>query len=294
MSTVMRHEGRVYHVLGVPLRTGSFFPGNENDAEAYRDAHVITRLEASGCQIVDEGDVPLPSYLPHHTIPPIRSWPGPRIAWDLVSEHITPFLWQPGHIPLLLGCDCSMVVGATQALIGVAEHGVHILYIDGHIDSAPPQATECLSAAAMGLWLITHESPFWEGPLLDPSQITIIGWHDAQDSEYAGMGSYSLAQVREIGPRVVGRRALEGIADSASILVHLDLDVLSKQAMPAAYVLDEEGLSMAEMQELLSTIVADPRIALIEVAEYAALSDRKQTAVSGIVDLLATALGRTA
>lgn len=33
-----------YHVLGVPLRTGSLIPGNEDDASAYRDADLVPRL----------------------------------------------------------------------------------------------------------------------------------------------------------------------------------------------------------------------------------------------------------
>jgi arginase len=232
MPQVVRPDDRVYHVLGAPLRPGRFYPGNENDAQGYREVHVAKRLEASGLQIIDNGDAPLPSYLPHHTTSPIRSWSGPHIAWDLVREHITSFLRQPGHVPLLLGCDCSMVVGATQALMGVAERGIQILHIDDSIDSALPQGAECLSAAAMGLWLITHESPFWNGPLLDPPQITIIGWHDEQGADYTSMGPYSFAQVREIGPREVGRRALALIADAAPILLHFDIDVLSKQVMP--------------------------------------------------------------
>src|SRR5947209_7693570 len=98
---------RTYHILGVPLRTGSLYPGNENDAQAYRDAHLVARLKTAGCNAVDEGDLAIPSYLPHHSIPPIRNWPGPRIVWDIVSEKITPYLRQPGHTPLLIGCDCS-------------------------------------------------------------------------------------------------------------------------------------------------------------------------------------------
>jgi len=35
---------RIYHLLGVPVRTGSMYPGNENDAPAYRDAQLVTRL----------------------------------------------------------------------------------------------------------------------------------------------------------------------------------------------------------------------------------------------------------
>src|SRR4029077_4510243 len=70
---------RTYRVLGVPLRSGSLYPGNENDAQAYPDVQLLARLQAAGCKASDDGDVAIPSYLPHHSIPPIRSWPGPRI-----------------------------------------------------------------------------------------------------------------------------------------------------------------------------------------------------------------------
>ena len=109
------HHEHTYHVLGVPLRTGSLYPGSENDAQAYRDAHLLQRLEAVGCRVFDEGDVAIPSYLPHHHIPPIKNWPGPRIAWDCIGACIAPYLQRPGHIPLLIGADCSIVVGTTQA-----------------------------------------------------------------------------------------------------------------------------------------------------------------------------------
>ena len=110
---VKRHQAApTYHLLGVPLRTGSLYPGSENDAQAYRDARIVQRLHAAGCPVIDEGDVAIPSYLPHHNAPPIKNWPGPRIAWECIGERIAPFLQQPGHVPLLIGADCSVVVGA--------------------------------------------------------------------------------------------------------------------------------------------------------------------------------------
>ena len=112
-------NGRTFHILGVPLRTGSLYPGNENDAQAYREVNLLARLQAVGCMVNDDGDVTIPSYLPHHSIPPIRSWPGPRIAWDCINERITPYLQQPGHVPLLISCDCS-IVGTTQALVSTS------------------------------------------------------------------------------------------------------------------------------------------------------------------------------
>ena len=39
---------RTYHILGVPLRAGSLLPGNENDAQAYRDVQLLARLQAHG------------------------------------------------------------------------------------------------------------------------------------------------------------------------------------------------------------------------------------------------------
>jgi arginase len=104
---------RTYHILGVPLRAGSLVPGNENDVQAYRDVQFIARMHSAGIKADDDGDVAIPSYLPHHSIPPIRSWPAPRIAWECVSERVTALLKSPGQVPLLIGCDCSVVVGTT-------------------------------------------------------------------------------------------------------------------------------------------------------------------------------------
>jgi arginase len=281
-----------YHLLGVPLRTGSLYPGSENDAQAYRDAHLLRRLEAAGCQVVDEGDVAIPSYLPHHNIPPIKNWPGPRIAWDCIGERIAPFVRQPGHIPLLIGADCSGVVGTAQALMRVYGEAVHVLYVDGDIDGVAPQPERCLSAAAMALWLTTQASPFRAGPALRPSQVTVIGWSDDLQSAPMGLQSLPLAEVRRLGPGEAARQALQAIPASAPILLHFDIDVLNKQDMPAAYFPHADGLSLAEARELLGTILADSRLRIIEVAEYASLRDLDQSAVASIVELLAAGLKR--
>ena len=281
---------RSYHVLGVPLRTGSLYPGSENDAQAYREAGLLARLQRAGRRAVDDGDVVIPSYLPHHAIPPIRSWPGPRIAWDCVDERVTALLAQPGAVPLLVGCDCSIVVGTTQALARGASRDVHVIYIDGDFDDAAPDPARCQSAAASAVWLLTHQSPFWSGPPLRPSQVTVVGWSRPSLSG-AEMRSVSLADLRRSGPRDAATRMLETIPASAPILVHLDVDVLRKADMPAAYFPHDEGLRLAEAAEVLAAVLPDPRIRLIEVSEYASLRDLDQRYAGALVDLLAGALG---
>jgi arginase len=281
---------RTYHLLGVPLRSGSLYPGSENDAQAYRDARLLERLHAVGCRAVDDGDVAIPSFLPHHAIPPIRSWPGPRIAWECVSERVAPHLTQPGHVPLLLGCDCSVVVGTTQALMGVSGDAVHVLYLDGDFDDAAPDPQRSQSAAAMAVWLLTHRSPFWTGPPLRPSQVTVIGWTGRSRSGDGGGRAISLDEMRQAGPRMAARQALDAIPASAPILLHLDIDVFRRQDMPAAYFPHADGLTLAEGTELISALARDPRIRIIEVSEYAGLRDVDHHEIGKLVDLLAEAL----
>ena len=281
---------RTYHVLGVPLRTGSLYPGSENDAQAYRDAQLLARLRAAGCNAVDDGDVAIPSYLPHHAIPPIRSWPGPRIVWDQVGERLAPILIQPGHVPLLIGCDCSIVVGTAHALRRAAGGDVHVLYVDGDFDDATPDPGRCQSAAAVAVWLMTRASPFWTGPPLAPSQVTVVGWSNGPQSTDAAVRSVSLAEVRRVGPAAAARQALDGIPASASVLLHLDIDVFQRRAVPAAYFPHAEGLSLAEGGELLGALLGDPRIRIIEVAEYASLRDEDQRSVGALVELLVGSL----
>lgn len=283
---------RTFHVFGVPLRSGSLLPGNENDAQAYRDVHLLSRLQAAGCKAVDDGDVAIPSYLPHHSIPPIRSWPGPRIVWDCVGERITPVLQRSGQVPLLIGCDCSVVVGTTQALLHASSQEIRVLYIDGDFDDSPPDGRRSQSAASCAVWLLTNNSPFWAGPALRPLQVSVIGWTNASQSGQTGINSISLADFRRSKPREVAQQVLQSVPASASLLVHVDIDVLQSREMPAAYFPHAEGMTLSELGELLGVLLKDPRIRIIEISEYAALRDFEQVSAGKLVNVLCEALER--
>ena len=287
---------RTYHVLGVPLRAGSLTPGGENDARAFREAELLTRLHTAEVRAIDEGDLAIPSYLPHHTVPPIRNWPAPRIVWDLLGERLTPRLRNGDGVPLLIGCDCSVVVGTSRALAHTGAD-VHVLYVDGDFDDAPPDARECRSAAALAVWLLTHGSPFAPDPPLRPEQVTVIG-ASVPSAAHDGHGTartereraLSLADVRRLGPDAAARQALAALPPSAAIVLHFDIDVLAAAELPAAYFPHAEGLTLDETAALLRPLAADPRLRALEVAEYATLADPSRREVGRLIDLLVRAL----
>jgi len=250
----------------------------------------MEQFRSAGIHAADCGDIPIPSYLPHHSIPPVRNWPGPRIAWDCVSQHLGEYLKQPGHVPLLIGCDCSIVVGTAQALRRAGSGDIHVLYIDGDFDDAAPQAQVSNSAASFAVWFLTNPSPFWAGPLLRPSEVTVVGWSVPSRSPGEKAGSLSLAEMRKSGIRQSATRMLERIPSSAEILIHLDIDVLAKQEMPAAYFPHSEGLSLSECRELLRPMANDPRVRLIEISEYASLRDFERTHIRSLIRLLSEVL----
>ena len=277
---------QTYRVLGVPLRSGSLYPGNENDAQAYRNVDFVERLQSAGVKASDEGDVAIPSYLPHHSVPPIRSWPGPRIAWECVGERVAPYL-RRGEVPLLIGCDCSVVVGTTQAMMQVAgAENVHVLYVDGDFDDAPPEAGQTNSAASMGVWLLTHASPFWTGPVLKGSQVTVVGWTNPSRAGGPGVKAISREEVERMGARTAAQKALDGIPASASVLVHFDIDVMRASEMPAAYFPHAEGLGLSQTSELMNVLLKDSRVRLIEVSEYAMLRDADAKQINELAEVL--------
>jgi arginase len=289
-ETIPDMSARTYRILGVPLRAGSLLPGSEDDAQAYREVQLLDRLHAVGCNAVDDGDVPIPNYLPHHSIPPIRSWPAPRIAWECVRDRVVPLLQQPNQIPLLIGCDCSVVLGTTEALKRASAQDVHVIYVDGDFDDAAPEPGLCQSTASCAVWLLTHDSPFWIGPPLRPSEVSIVGWTNPSRSKQSAIGSISLTEVRRSGPREAARRVLEAIPASSLLLLHLDIDVLRKKDLPAAYFPHTEGLSLSEAAELLGVLLKDPRIRIIEISEYASLRDTDREYVKMLVNLLTEGL----
>jgi arginase len=290
MGATKRLDAHEYRLIGVPLRSGSLYPGNENDAQAYRDAHIVDLMRAAGVQITDEGNVAIPSYLPHHAMPPIRNWPGPRIAWECVRDRVTPYL-KGGDVPLLIGCDCSVVVGTTEALMEVAgPDRVHVIYVDGDFDDAPPEAAKMNSAASVGVWLLTHPSPFWVGPVLKSSQITVVGWTNASHAEPGRVGSVSREEVERVGAIVAAKKVLAGIPADAAVLLHFDIDVMRASEMTAAYFPHALGLGFAETAQLVGELLKDSRVRLIEVSEYAALRDGDGREAGRLVTLLTKGL----
>ncbi len=86
------------------------------------------------------------------------------------------------------------------------------------------------------------------------------------------------------------RRIWDALPPDAALLLHLDVDVFADAGRPAAYFPHVEGVTLSEGAALLKTILADPRLRLVEVSEYATLRDLDRRRAGELTDILAGAL----
>jgi arginase len=280
--------GRHIELIGVPSSAGSLYNGTEGAPAAYRAAGLLELLREQGVDIEDGRDVPVPSFLPRHDIPPIRNWPAPRIVWDAVAARVASARIG-GVLPFLVGADCSVVVGAVSGLVDGGATNLHVISFDAHVDAVAPIPERCVGAAAVGLRLLTTQSPpFWHGPLLEPTSVCVIGCRDLQGLELP-FRLVELAEVRA-APRVAAAAVLEGIPAGAPVLIHFDVDVIDAAEMPAAYAPNHDGLSGSAVAEVLSVLLADERVAAIEVPELTVQRDLSGDSARLIVDLFRRAL----
>ncbi|OEH94460.1 arginase family protein [Bacillus solimangrovi] len=262
------------YIAGIPSFAGALYSGTEAAPQSFRKADIVSYFEDA----VDLGDIPLSNHLPRHNVEPIRNWPAPKLVWDQIEEHSEKW-FKEDSFTLILGGDCSVITGVTSRFYRQYEKHTYVLSIDGHIDSTPPTSSVCIGAAAMGLWFLTNENPFYKKPKqFDNGHIAVLGYAEDnlhKDIQTKRMTLYSLEDIKKLSIERVAKLYLASIPKDARVLIHFDLDVISSDFLHAVYMPSEEGLSVEEIELLLSIIIEDSRVIGMVVTEFSSLKDAK-------------------
>jgi arginase len=209
-----------------------------------------------------------------------------------------------GAFPIVLGGDCTILLGTTLALRRRGRYG--LLFLDGHADFYQPEAEPAGEAASMELALVTGRGPELvtnlEGrrPLVRDEDVVVFGFRDAAHA--AAEGSQPLApairamdlwSVREQGVQRAARQALAHLAGKdgrARFWVHLDVDVVDDALMPAVDYRLPDGLSWDELTAVLRAAVADGRAGGLEGTIFNPTLDPDLRVAHALVDALVAGL----
>ena len=209
-----------------------------------------------------------------------------------------------GSIPVVIGGDCSNVLGSMLALRRRGTYG--LLYVDGHADFWHPTQDELGEAASVDLALATGRGPALltgiegRGPLVRDEHVAVLGYRSEVNDDYLGehvrdTGIFvaGIEDLHESGLEACTARALDRVAspDLDGFWLHFDVDVLDDEIMPAVDYRERGGLTWDEAESILTAALATGRVTGVQVTIYNPALDEPGAPLAGrIVDLLAAAL----
>lgn len=230
----------------------------------------------------------------------IAGW-SPKLA-DAVGQVI-----DAGDFPVVLGGDCSILLGNALALRRRGRYG--LLFIDGHADFYQPKANPNGEAASMDLAFATGHGPALltdiEGrrPLVRPEDTVALAFRDAAEQALYGSQplapeilAFDLAAVRRLGAEAAAHQAVRHLTRPGldGFFIHCDADCLDDAIMPAVEYRLPDGLRWEELRQILTIAIGSGRAAGLEVTVYDPHLDPDGAAGRGLARTLIAALGTAA
>jgi arginase len=228
------------------------------------------------------GRLPVPPYVPlRDTSTAVLNSDGIRTFSLRLAERVA-FTLDLGRFPLVLGGDCSILLGTALALRRRGRFG--LFFLDGHADFHSPASEPNGEVASMDLAVVTGREPAaladLEGrrPLVREEDVVGFGFRDAEsaatygspDVRQTAMHVFDLTEVRRLGAATAARQGLAALETSGveGFWVHLDADVLHDDVMPAVDYRMPDGLWPEELTEALEVVLASPLAVGMEVTIY--------------------------
>jgi arginase len=262
-------DARGWSIISAPTNLGlrppapGATPGTAKAPEALREVGLYDRLMAQGAE--DAGLV-LPARYLDDADPGnarLRNHDAILAHAERLADRIHVEV-ERGRRPLVLGGDCSVLVGVGLAMR--RRENVGLVHIDGHTDYRNPgNSTECGSLAGEDLAAVTGKH--WRtiadhrglGPYFEPANTVHLGCRDDDDDREE--------VERDLRLVVPASRVMSGdipslvdelttaLAHTDGWWLHVDIDVLDPEAMPAVDSPSYGGLTVVELGQVLHELV---------------------------------------
>ncbi|KAB8190743.1 arginase family protein [Nonomuraea phyllanthi] len=210
-------------------------------------------------------------------------------------------LLKDDRFPVVLGGDCSILLGSALALSRRGRYG--LVFLDGHDDFRHAGNSGNIGAAAgEDLALVTGRGQADltdiedRRPYMRDSDVVVVGIRDEETSrrelEDLGIPVWNVSRIRQAGPAATAGAALAHLerAELEGFWVHLDVDVLDPGVMPAVDSPDSDGLQHDELIALLSPLLAAPACTGFQVTVFDPDLDPDGRLARELTDTLAASL----
>jgi arginase len=297
---------RSFAIVGAPSSIG-IKPYDSGEARqldrapgVFRELGLVQRLRAS-----DLGDVIPPAYR-DYVRPPGRARNEAEVAayCRTLGERVEAAT-KDRRFAVVLGGDCSIVLGCLLGVRRSAQRSVGLVYVDAHADFGTPEESRTGSVASMCLALAVGrgDTPLarlaGDRPLVHGKDVVLIGRRDAAEPWY-GHAALAASPILDIPGAALSDRGVADVAAAAlerlalpgsseeprGFWIHLDADVINPTVMPAVDSPTPGGPTIEELVDLLTPLVRDPRALGLELTIYDPGLDPDRSCATRLVSLL--------
>jgi arginase len=206
-----------------------------------------------------------------------------------------------GTFVLVLGGDCSIILGCLLGIRTASRPPVGLVYLDAHADFATPQESRTGSAASMCLALAVGrgDSPLarldGDEPLARAADVVVIGRRDDAEPWYGHEAFHASplldlpdAVIRERGAAATAQAALDRVTQPHlhGFWIHLDADVIDPTDVPAVDSPEPGGPSLGDLAQILTPLLRHPKALGLELTIYDPALDPDRKSAERLADLL--------
>jgi arginase len=289
-------------MIGVPTSAGAHHAGQELAPDALRAAGLADRLAAAGQKVADAGNLQPSVFAADRGVSGARNLAAVVGVAAEVAEAVAAVAGA-GRMPLVLGGDCTITLGAVAGL--KRQHpDAGLIYVDGDADLGVPGDGGSGILDSMGVsHLLGQGAPELAGlggemPLLIPARLAILGSDprestDADRRFLAEQGvSFQEAPAFAADPAAATERALAAVtAASGPFLVHFDVDVVDSADLPLGnFPHYGSGVRLDQVVIALRVLRAHPSFAGLVLTEVNPTHDPAGSELGRLADALVTAL----
>lgn len=208
------------------------------------------------------------------------------------------------RFPVLLGGDCSIVLGPLLALRRRGRYG--LAFLDGHADFQHPRDEPNGEVASLDLAVATGRGPSvladLDGlrPLVQDDDVALIGYRVLGDNdhflgEHIRSTAITVTDFCEVRAQGTGYTLEQTAAtltrsDLEGFWVHLDVDVLDDALMPAVDYRHPRGLTWEEAAQILGGLLASHKARGLDVTIFNPRLDPAGGIARRLSDLIASSL----
>jgi arginase len=273
--------GRTIGYLGVPTSLGSYSAGQEKAPKTFRDAGFPEMLRKEGLTVVDYGDLPVRRWRPDKKNVLAQHWEAVVACAQETDAHLAEPVRQ-GHIPVVIGGNCTIELGVVAANLRKSE-SLGLIYLDLHADMNTPASTTDGALDWMGMAHmlgLKGTIPQLAGcgprfPLLLPGQVHLVGFDPNSATEWEratvqqrAIPTMTLAEVAQSPVKSAEAVLFQWATKFERFLVHFDVDVIDYNELPLAENYSKnKGLLYHHAMELLEVWLQSPKFGGLTVTE---------------------------